>query len=208
MSAKDSLRPSIWAASAALLAALSAVMALLKLKIPFPLLPFLTFHLSEIPVVLAYLLLGLGGGLLAALAGWLALLAGAAFHPGVGPTMKFLAEASMLLGFALAGGRRRGLGRRELALMGAVGAAARISVMSTATFALYYLLFPEVYLPFAGKVLSRLFGLEVGSQLALTLIIVGLTSVFNLLHTPLSLLPAAAIYKAYRRAFPANASTS
>jgi len=191
-----------WAATVALLAALSAVMVVLKLRVPFPLLPFLTFHLSEIPVVLAFLLLGFRAGATVSVASWLALNLGAPFQAIVGPLMKLLAELSMLTGLYLAermGAKRESMGRGGLAGMTFMGALVRTGVMAAATFTLYYLIFPEIYLPFAGKILSKLFGFEMGPGLTAALIIVALTSVFNLLHAPLSILPAAAIHKAYRR---------
>ncbi len=203
MNDANSVKPSVWAAAVALLASLSVVMVLLRLKIPFPLLPFLTFHLSEIPVVIAFLLLGFRAGAAVSIASWLALNLGAPFQAVVGPLMKLLAELSMLLGLYLARrlrGSRERFGRRELVVATTLGALTRVVVMAAAAFALYYLIFPEVYLPFAGKLLGRIFGVSFDSSLIVALVIVGLTSLFNLLHTPLSVLPAAAIYKAYRKA--------
>lgn len=201
MNRANSVKPSVWAATVALLAALSAVMVLLRLKIPFPLLPFLTFQLSEIPVVIAFFLLGFRAGAAVSIVSWLALNLGAPFQAIVGPLMKLLAELSMLLGLYLAKrlGDRERLGRRELAAATALGAFTRIAIMAAATFTLYYLIFPEVYLPFAGKLLGKIFGVSFDSTIVVALVIVGLTSLFNLLHTPLSVLPAAAIYKAYRK---------
>ncbi len=198
-----SYRASVWVATAALLAALAVVLDLLRVKINYPLLPFLTFNLSEIPVVLAFLLMGFKAGMVVAFAQWFALNLGVPFQPGVGPLMKLLAVTSMLVGLYV-GGRfwRRGepLRGRHVALMTVLGALVRVSAMALATFLLYYIIFPERYLSFAGKVLGNVLGLQVESALLLTLIMVALTSLFNLLHTPLSVIPAAAIYKAYVKA--------
>lgn len=188
----------MWAATAALLAASAIVISLLRLRLPYPLLPFLSFDLAEIPSVLALLILDLKAGVLVALAHWLTLNLGKPYHALIGPSMKLLAVLSMLLGFRLAW-RSGNPSKGRLSLILGVGALTRVGVMAAVTFALYYLLFPQLYLSFASKIVGKVFGWEVESALALTLLIVGLTALFNLLHVPLSLIPATIIHKAYKR---------
>ena len=195
------VRASVWISLVALLSALTILMALLRLKILFPLLPFLTFRLDEIICVIAFLLLGLKAGLAVSFAEFLALNLGKPYHALVGPSMKFLALVSMILGLEFA---RRVKGIKELTrvnlmVLALFGMLFRVVVMSAATFILYYILFPSMYLPFAEKVILKVFGVEFSTGLELTMILIILTIIFNALHTVLSVIPAASIYKFCRK---------
>ena len=80
-----------------------------------------------------------------------------------------------------------------------MGIVFRVSVMAFATFILYYILFPKLYLPFAKGLLSRAMGLSFSSDHELVSILLLLTSLFNALHVLFSLIPAAIIHKIYVR---------
>ncbi len=172
------------------MAALAYALSLMRLHIRFPLLPFLSFDFSEIPDILAYLLFGLSGGLVAAIAHWIALNFGTPFHQLVGPTMKLLAVLTTIAGLEIASRIKGG----STALNGvSLSLLLRTVIMAAATFILYYYLFPSVYLPFSRKVLGGI-GISVESDLTLATVMVAFTSIFNILHVFLSVLPAYAIY--------------
>ncbi len=175
----------------AVLAALAYALSLMRLHLRYPLLPFLSFDLSEIPDILAYFLFGLSGGLIAALAHWFALNFGTPFHQLVGPTMKLLAVLATLLGLEIASRIKGG----SMALNGvSLSLLTRTGVMAAATFILYYYLFPGVYLPFSRRTLSGI-GITIESDLTLATVMVAFTSIFNIIHVFLSVLPAYGIYK-------------
>jgi len=195
-------KASIWAATTALLAATAIVISMLRLRFPYPLLPFLSFDLSEIPSVLAFLILDLRAGALVALVHWLTLNLGRPYHAVIGPLMKLIAVLSMLLGFWIASrfvGKISNTSKKSLLLFVVSGILTRVGIMSPIVFSLYYIFFPGSYLGFASKIVERIFGWSFSSELDLTLFIVGLTALFNLLHVPLSFLPASAIQEVYRK---------
>ncbi len=181
-----------WVAGVAVLAALAYALSLMRLHIRFPLLPFLSFDVSEIPDILAYFMFGFSGGLVAVFAHWIALNFGTPFHQLIGPTMKLIAVLTTMLGLEAASRIKGGsmvLNSVALALL------SRTAIMAGVTFILYYYLFPGVYLPFSRKVLSGI-GIAVESDLTLATVMVAFTSIFNILHVFISVLPA---YAAYNR---------
>lgn len=194
-------RLSLWISGVALLSASTILLALIHLKIPFPPLPFLTFRFDEIPCVIAFLIFGFRAGLTVAFIEFLALNLGKPYHVLIGPLMKFLAIVSMLMGLAVADRllrlRLRELRRSNIMILLFMGVIFRISVMAFATFILYYMLFPKLYLPFAESLLSKVMGLSFSSDLELVSILLLLTSIFNALHVVFSLIPATIIYKIY-----------
>ena len=194
---------SLWVSGVSLLSASTILLALLRLKIPFPPLPFLTFRFDEIPCVIAFLIFGFRAGLTVAFIEFLALNLGKPYHVLIGPSMKFLAIISMLTGFAAAERLRKSKPREfkrfDAAILLFMGIVFRVSVMAFATFILYYILFPKLYLPFARGLLSRAMGLSFSSGLELVSILLLLTSLFNALHAPFSLIPATIIHKIYVR---------
>ena len=196
-------RLSLWVSGVSLLSASTILLALLRLKIPFPPLPFLTFRFDEIPCVIAFLIFGFRAGLTVAFIEFLALNLGKPYHVLIGPSMKFLAMVSMLTGFVTAKrlwkSKSREFERFHVGILLFMGIVFRVSVMALATFILYYILFPKLYLPFAKGLLSRTMGLSFSSGLELVSILLLLTSLFNALHAPFSLIPATIIHKIYVR---------
>ena len=196
-------RLSLWVSGVALLSASTILLALMHLKIPFPPLPFLTFRFDEIPCVIAFLIFGFKAGLTVAFIEFLALNLGKPYHVLIGPSMKFLAMVSMLTGSAAAEKLRKSKSREfkkfDVAILLFMAIVVRVSVMAFATFILYYILFPKLYLPFAKDLLSRAMGLSFSSNLELVSILLLLTSLFNMLHVPFSLIPATIIHKIYMR---------
>ena len=205
-------RLSLWVSGVALLSASTILLALMRLKIPFPPLPFLTFRFDEIPCVTAFLVFGFKAGLAVAFTEFLALNLGKPYHALIGPLMKFLAIVSMLTGFAAAERLRKSrsgeFGRFDAGILLFMGIVFRVSVMASATFILYYILFPKLYLPFAEGLLSRAMGLSFSSDLELVSILLLLTSLFNALHVPFSLIPAAIIHRIYVRSLRRSSTKS
>ncbi|MEM0445239.1 MAG: hypothetical protein QXW60_01185 [Nitrososphaerota archaeon] len=179
-----------WIAGVAVLSALAYALSLMRLHMRFPLLPFLSFDFSEIPDILAYFMFGLSGGVIASLAHWIALNFGTPFHQLIGPTMKLLAVLSTLAGLELASRLKGGL---QIVNNVSLPLLTRVSVMAAATFLLYYYLFPSVYLPFSRRTLSGV-GITVESDLTLATVMVIFTSIFNIIHVFLSVIPAYVIY--------------
>jgi len=194
-------RSSLWISGVALLSASAILLALLHLKVPFPPLPFLTFRFDEIPCVIAFLIFGFRAGLVVAFIEFLALNLGKPYHVLIGPSMKFFAIASMLMGFAVADKlwelRFRELKRPSIVIFLFMGVIFRVSMMAFATLILYYVLFPKLYLPFAKGLLSKVMGLNFSSDLELVSILLLLTSLFNMLHVFFSFIPASIIHKLY-----------
>ncbi|MEM1775671.1 MAG: hypothetical protein QW079_01920, partial [Nitrososphaerota archaeon] len=80
--------------------ALSAILAMLPLSFPFPLVPYLKFDIAEMPVYVAFLSFGPIPGFTSALTYWFVLNMFGEWAP-IGPLMKFIAVASTLSGFML-----------------------------------------------------------------------------------------------------------
>ncbi|MEN2974974.1 MAG: hypothetical protein ABDH32_05275 [Candidatus Caldarchaeales archaeon] len=194
-------RISKWLAGTSLLASTAIMISLLRLRIPYPLLPFLSFDFAEIPSVIALLVLDFKSASTVAIVHWLTLNLGRPFHVIIGPLMKLIAVISMLVGFRLVAGKDGSMTRGKIAMMTALGILTRVGVMSIVTFMIYYVIFPEVYLPTSEKILKNVFGLEISSDIIVASIIVALTAIFNLIHVPLSLIPASSVYVLYKKIF-------
>ncbi|MCS7094437.1 MAG: hypothetical protein NZ988_01325 [Thaumarchaeota archaeon] len=189
---------SLWIAGVAALGGAAIAAGVARLSMPFPLLPFLRFDSAEIFDVLSMTLFGPVGGVVTTLAHWYGLIVnGGSLVPGVGETMKLTAVLSML--FGLYTGIRLSGGSFWWGLVGAV--ASRTLVMALVTFLLYYVLLPEVYLPFGSRALQRV-GITVQGELTLAMLMTVLNAVFNLLHVFLSVVPAYAIHRSVLRALP------
>ncbi|MEM4535707.1 MAG: hypothetical protein QXP92_00490, partial [Nitrososphaerota archaeon] len=107
---------------------------------------------------------------------------------------------SMLIGFKIIFSKPNlTLNKRILGYMIISGSLIRIGLMSLATFLLYYVIFPEIYLPTSTQVLKNILGIELESTLLVGVVTVVFTALFNLLHVPLSLLPATSIYTLYKK---------
>lgn len=187
---------SLLIAVAAVFGGLASVIAMLKLSFPFPLLPFLKFDLAELPVVFSFLAFGPLLGLVTCVVYWLVLTmvtVGEWLWP-IGPFMKFLAVASMLLGVWLGSklfikSERYGSGLLLLR-MGVLAAITRMIAMSVMNYIILVVIVPES-LTFVNSLLSKTLGLSLGSEFELILLIMALISIFNVAHTALSLIPSA-----------------
>ena len=175
------------AASSTVFGALAAVLAVLPLSFPFPIIPYLKFDLAEIPVVVAFLGFGPLPGAISALTYWGVLTLVGEFTP-LGPAMKFLAVGAMLLGFwtGLKASRDH---RLCLALGFAFGSLLRVLATTAANYVVLLILFPE-FLDMACHFVSAVLGVNLGSAASAFLVVLGFTAVFNVLHVILSLVPS------------------
>ena len=180
-------RLSLTIACSSIMAGLAALLALLPLSFNYPIIPYLKFDVAEIPVVLAFFLLGPEAGLISSIVYWVILLLVGSYTP-LGPTMKFIAVISMVaglwLGFRLLKNPRWGL------LLGScIGCLLRVLTMGILNYLILVFLFPE-FLEIAAASISMVLGLRFsGEGMALILVIV-FTALFNVLHTVLSIIPA------------------
>jgi riboflavin transporter FmnP len=168
-------------AVAASLAALAYALGLLPASFPFPLLPFLRFDLAEIPDIFSFLLLGWKFGLMTALAHWYALVVtatGVFAPPPIPQLMKLTAVLAMFLGVHVGLKVSEKVQRGRLLLPTVGGIIARAGVMAPVTFALYYFLFPRIYIPFGKRTLTAV-GFAADTDLIVATLITGLTALFN-----------------------------
>ena len=136
------MRASLVAATSAIFGALAAVLAVLPLSFPFPLIPYLRFEVAEIPVVIAFLGFGPLPGIVSALTYWGVLTLVGEFTP-IGPAMKFLAVASMLLGLWVGFKLSKNSYRLGLTLGFLFGSLLRVLAMTAANYVILLYLFPE-----------------------------------------------------------------
>lgn len=165
----------------AVFGAMAAVISLLKIEIPFPILVWLKFDFAEIPDLIAYLLGGLWVGVVTAFVHML-LLNIAAMHPVIGPVMKFLAVISMMVGISAWRKLKHNPGMLSSL---AVAAVFRVVIMTFANIVCFYVFLPEV-LKAMPEILRPFFG-EIGSVEAAFMIALGLTGIYNALHTVLTI---------------------
>jgi len=151
----------------------------------FPLAPYLKFDPAEIIDVLAYFIGGSKIGFLAATIHFLGLL----MFTGdpLGSTMKFLAVTSMLIGIHLS--KVKGYNRLALYLLASTS---RILVMTVVNAYVLYFLFPD-FLTFFDDYASAV-GLS--GEIGLLSVALIITSIYNLLHVPFTLIPSELAYKA------------
>ena len=184
-------KTSVGIAMSAILSALAIVLTIINLTIPFPILPYLKFDFSEIPVTIALLLLGPVYGLLSAVIYWIVLTIRAGDI--LGPAMKFAAVASMMAGFWIASTlyRRTSKGNdvvRTLSVGFSLGSLLRVAIMSVFNYVVLIFIAPY-YLDFVAPLLGAV-GLPSGTSFDVLLWTLILTAVYNLIHTFVSMLPA------------------
>lgn len=173
-------------ALASMFSAMAAVITLLNLTIPFPILPYLKIDLTEIPVILSFYLLNPVYGLLTATIYWVILTMRAGNL--LGPAMKYSAVASMILGYWAV--ERLGIGKKNVQLIYGLGlgSVVRIIVMSVMNY--YVIIFvAPYYLDFITGLLSAT-GLPSSTRLEVMTWTLIITGVYNWVHSMLSILPA------------------
>ena len=177
--------------SSALFGALAAVLTLLPLSFPFPLIPYLKFDLAEIPVIVAFLLYGPVPSLVSAFVYWFVLNFVGSFVP-IGPFLKFLAVISMIAGMQIGALIYKGLFTSKasfITLIVGLGALVRIVVLTFANYVVIWILFPSFF-DFASKSLANALGWGFSSSIEALLFVLIFTAIFNALHTLLSIAPS------------------
>jgi riboflavin transporter FmnP len=167
--------------------AFSAVLAMMPLSFSFPLIPYLKFDIAEIPVVTAFLGFGPVPGFISALTYWLVLNIFGEWTP-IGPAMKFIAVASMLVGLWVS---YKLMSRFRMPYISVFIFSSLLRVLATT--ACNYLVLVVImpfFLEFAVKSLSIALGLEIEVGLGGLLLILAFTAIYNILHVALSLLPS------------------
>ncbi|HDD43216.1 MAG: hypothetical protein DRN61_03700 [Thaumarchaeota archaeon] len=180
-------KPTKLIASASCLACLAAILAILPLSFSYPIIPYLKFDFAEIPVFLAFLLMGPEAGFISSIVYWLVLLLVGSYTP-LGPTMKFAAVTSTLLGFWL-GFKALKTPRGGLILGLILGCILRVLAMSLFNYVALICLFPEL-LDFAAASISAFLGISFSSRISAFTTVAAFTAIFNILHVPLSIAPA------------------
>ncbi len=157
------MRESGKVALTAVMSALAIALSLLRVELPYPVLPYLKFDSAEIPVTLTAFLCGFKYAAAAELMHFLGLVVRGS--PPVDASMKLFAVLSMLAGLAMP--------LRSLPARFATAAATRVAVMTAANYAYLHLLFPR-FLEYALKLAG---GVE---------LLYLYTAVFNVVHTAAS----------------------
>jgi len=185
-------RLSLLISAASIFGALASILAILPLSIPYPPITYLKFDLAEIPVMIALLCFGPISGMGSALIYWGILLWRGEFSP-IGPSMKFLAVFSMLMGLWIGAKIFRG-SRLTLCLSFILGVFLRILSMSAMNYLIAYLLFPG-FMESAARNISLVLGINVSGELSCLIVVLIFTAIFNLIHSILSIVPSVVIVK-------------
>lgn len=186
----------------AVFAALSAILTILPLSVPFPIIPYLKFDVAEIPVLTAFLVFGTLPGLVSALTLWVILNVFGSWAP-IGPAMKFAAIISTLIGVWIGSGFRNApmgvlKSRFRVFLMFIMAALVRVMVMGLFNYVILWWLFP-FFIDIASKSISLTTGLSLTGDLEKMFWIMTFTALFNVLHTLISLIPSMAAAKTVER---------
>ncbi|BAJ50405.1 conserved hypothetical protein [Candidatus Caldarchaeum subterraneum] len=184
--------------SGASMAALALILAFLPLSIPFPPIPYLRIDPAEIPVFISLLGFGPWPALITNLVYYFVLLAVGEFTP-VGPTMKFLAVASSLLGFWLGSRMVYAKGFKPMLAAGTfLGTVLRVLAMTAANYVVLLILFPD-FLSLATSLLGAFLGVDISSGQAGFFLVLVFTAVYNVLHMGFSLIPTILLLKAIQK---------
>jgi len=186
------MRASLLISSSAFIGALAALLAVLPLYLYYPIIPYLRFEAAEIPVILGFLILGPKAGILSSIIYWIVLLLVGEYSP-LGPTMKFVAVATTLLGLWL-GFRIWKPSRLSLFIGSCLGCLFRVASMSLFNYVVIAFMFPE-FLEIAAATISAILGMKLSSDIAAFAAILGFTAIFNIIHTAVSIVPAYLLMK-------------
>lgn len=197
-------------AGAAVFAAISAILALAKASVPFPLIPYLQVDFSEIPIQMAFFLFGPFAGAITAVIQWIFLNETGGDAP-LGPAIKFAAVISTLGGFWLGGEVSRRIKGSSahpslaISLILGSGTLLRVAAMTVVNYAVLVYIGPVFfganYLAFAKVTLEKSTGWTFPSDamvLTYTLIFTALYNVVNLL---VAAIPAGLIVSPIAKSF-------
>ncbi len=159
----------------AIFSAAAVILEALPIKLPFPLLSYLTFDLAEIPVFFLLFYSGPKPALLSATLLAIVLFGLGSFVP-IGPAFKFFAVASSVLGATP-------LFKKSLAGSFVVSTISRVIVMSVANYVLI-----EFFMPGFLSYVGEFAGLNPFNSILI------LTAVFNIIQNSFSFFIAYALY--------------
>lgn len=199
-------RRSVILAYIGVFSSLSVILAMSRVEISYPLLPYLKFDFAEVPIMIVFILCGPVPSMVAEVIHWM----GLTLRSGVwiGPLMKFLAVISMIIGFwigikigaKILRGHKK-VGSSRIFLLGIIfGVLLRVVVCTFSNIALFLYIDPR-YLQFAGALLKAM-GLNVNSPLDVLTWSLIFTGIFNMAHVPLSSLTSLLILKAVLKKMP------
>ena len=192
-------------ALSAVFSALSVMLTMINITIPFPLLPYLKFDFSEIPVTTAFFLVGPQYALLSTAIYWIVLTIRAGDI--LGPAMKMAGVASMIIGLWIGAKVTKGRELRSMVTTGMIiGIILRVVTMSVFNYAVFTVIAP-FYLDYAAGLIAAL-GLPTTTAFQTILYALLLTGIYNLLHTVLSLVPAVFVSEASLNRMPYIAANS
>jgi riboflavin transporter FmnP len=173
------------------LAAISEVIIPANIQPFFPILPFLRFDPAELFSVLAFLIFGPIAALISATVQWIFLMATGIDTP-LGPTVKFAAVLSTLLGLWIGSALYRRCGGRfrrvSLALGVMLGFAivTRVGVLLILNYFVFTYIGPVIfgidYLGFSQRTLQTTLGLQFAGPWQVLMSMLFFTSIFNALH--------------------------
>ncbi|MFP3133492.1 MAG: hypothetical protein RXO33_03530 [Nitrososphaeria archaeon] len=160
----------------AVFSAAAVIFEALPLKVPFPLLSYLTFDIAEIPIFFLLFYNGIESALVGSILLAIVLMGLGSFVP-IGPIFKFLAVASGIAGAAP-------VYKKSLIGSFITSTLLRVVVM---TFANYVLI--EFYMPGFLSYVSEFFGFNPLESVMI------LTAIFNIIQNSFSILIAYVLYK-------------
>jgi len=192
-------------ALSAVFSALAVMLTMINITIPFPLLPYLKFDFSEIPVTMAFFLIGPQYALLSTAIYWAVLTIRAGDI--LGPAMKGAAVASMIIGFWIASRVTNGKDLRPMLTSGMIiGVTLRVITMSAFNYAVLTVIAP-FWLDYATGFIAAL-GLSTATSSQTILWVLLITGLYNLLHTVLSFIPSLFVSEASFERVPNLAANS
>ncbi len=184
----------------ALFAAAAMVITIGGFEVCYPLLPYLKFDFAEIPATISYFIAGFYSSIIVATAHWFFLM----YSRGdvLGPSMKYMAVLSMLIGYhvssiALRKFSSRGNSYFSISVSIALGCLFRVIVMTFSNIIVLSFIAPG-YLDFAAMMIERVIGKSVNHAEALYWTCV-FTGIYNAIHVLFSFVPALIIVKVIRR---------
>jgi len=168
---------------------------MINITIPFPLLPYLQFDFSEIPVTMAFFLIGPQYALLSTAIYWIVLTIRAGDI--LGPAMKGAAVTAMIIGLWAASKINGSKVKNVKSLVSSglvIGIVLRVIVMSVFNYAVFTVIAP-FWLDYAAGLVAAL-GLPTASTAQTILWVLLMTGLYNLLHTALSMIPSVFVTEA------------
>ena len=198
------VRGSVLVAYTAIFAALAILLTFGHAEVPFPILPYLKFDFAEIPVMLALFLGGFGVGFSASVIHWIVLTIARGWF--LGPLMKFLAVAPMVIGSWL--GIKLVKGRslwKTLTMALLLGIIFRVIVCSITNVVVLLWVAPD-YLKFSASLLKSI-GFNISSEMEAVTLTLWFTAIFNAIHVFLSSIVAYMVFKATVKILPSIPKT-